>query len=166
VRSRVIASQCCTKFFRKRVKKLNLKKGCRFRNFRKMSTSRLGGVGPGSTSWTVGAWARSQKSPTLQFFLMVRAMCIAIAHRQHRTSIIQARGQAMCVHALLHRNAAPNFFEKGLKIKFEKGVSISKFSKNGYLPPSQRAGGAKTFSRPLPRTSSRINFFSYLRRGP
>jgi hypothetical protein len=34
------------------------------------------------------------------------------------------------------------FFEKEFKkIKFEKGVPIRKFSKNGYFPPDQRAGG-------------------------
>jgi hypothetical protein len=36
----------------------------------------------------------------------------------------------------------------------------------GDLPPIQRAGGSKSFSRPLPRASSQIKNFSYSRRGP
>jgi hypothetical protein len=58
-----------------------------------------------------------------------------------------------------------DFFKKGVKkIKFEKRCRFGKFQKivpparstggrrgAGHLPPIQRAGGAKSFSRPLPR---------------
>jgi hypothetical protein len=76
-----------------------------------------------------------------------------------------------------------NFLKKRVKkIKFKKGCLFGNFQKMGAScpingreawgrrPPAhptiQRAGGSKIFPSPLPRVSSRINFFSYSRRGP
>ncbi|PAN17395.1 hypothetical protein PAHAL_3G128500 [Panicum hallii] len=50
------------------------------------------------------------------------------------------------------------FFKKGLKkVNSKKGADLENFQK-GHLPPIQRTGGAKFFSRPLPRASSRFLF--------
>jgi hypothetical protein len=54
--------------------------------------------------------------------------------------------------------------EKALEIFIEAQINSSKFRKitlrcysAGHVPPIQRAGGAKSFSRPLPRASLRIS---------
>jgi hypothetical protein len=67
-----------------------------------------------------------------------------------------------------------NSFKKEVKkLNLKKGADLKIFKKwparstggrrgAGHLPPIQRAGGAKSFSKSL----SRIKFFSYSRRGP